>query len=87
MTAATDFFKDKKSRWTIWQAPNLLLYSWLVAKAVAFIIKNGLLHSLSDTLAFGLLFTWSWLELTGGASYFRRGLGLLVLIAVIKSRV
>jgi hypothetical protein len=39
-----------------------------------------------EALAFGSLFTWAWLELFQGVNYFRRALGLGVLIGVIASR-
>jgi hypothetical protein len=34
-------------------------------------------------VAYGSLFTWAWLELFQGVNYFRRSLGLLVLVGVV----
>ncbi|HEY9908282.1 MAG TPA: hypothetical protein V6D18_11845 [Thermosynechococcaceae cyanobacterium] len=37
-------------------------------------------------MAFGSLFTWAWLELFQGVNYFRRSLGLIVLLGAIASK-
>ncbi len=38
-----------------------------------------------DVVANGSLFTWAWMELFQGVNYFRRSLGLIVLIGIITS--
>jgi hypothetical protein len=40
-----------------------------------------------EVLAFGSLFTWAWEELFQGVNYFRRALGLLVLVSLIASKI
>ncbi|MFJ1269161.1 hypothetical protein ACD661_11390 [Legionella lytica] len=77
-----NFFKDKNGRIVILQIPNGPLIAWFI-----FTILNLLLagwHSqityIFHMLSFGFIFTWAWLELTSGVNYFRRTLGLIVLI-------
>jgi len=80
-----DFFKDKQGRIILFQAPNSPLIGWFI-----FTIFNLLwssdqqkIHDLFGILSFGFIFTWAWLEITDGVNYFRRVLGLLVLIIAI----
>jgi hypothetical protein len=79
-------FRDSEGNIVIAQPPNLPLLVGLTATALKLIIKNGNIHTGIDAVAFGSLFTWAWLELFEGVNYFRRALGLVVLIGVIASR-
>lgn len=75
------FFKDKEGHWAIIQLPNLLLSLWIVL-----LIINLLVHSSQvKLLQTALIFTWAYLELTQGDSYFRRSLGAVVLAGVVVS--
>ena len=78
-------FKDKNGHWAIVSKPNLPLAVWFVAM-LASKLFNGLPGQLASTIAFGALFTWAWLELFSGVNYFRRALGLVILVAVIWNR-
>nr|WP_223805582.1 hypothetical protein [Pseudanabaena sp. UWO310] len=49
------------------------------------IVTTGKVNSGLSLLAFGALFTWAWLELFDGVNYFRRLLGLLVLLLAIAN--
>lgn len=80
---ADRFFKDKQGKWVIGQFPNGLLIAWLVIMLVTMLLpKTPFSHSL-NLLGSAVLFTWAYLELTDGASYFRRTLGTVVLLATI----
>ena len=46
-------------------------------------LTSGMPYALLDTVAFGALFTWAWLELFDGVNYFRRALGLVVLTVAV----
>jgi hypothetical protein len=81
------FIKDKHSNVVLWQTPNGPIILWAFAELMAGIIGTGATHRLFAFLSFGALFTWAWLEIFQGASYFRRALGLLVLILSIYSKV
>lgn len=81
----SNFFKDKQGRVVLAQTPNSPLIGWFI-----FTILNLLwskdqptIHYLFELLSFGFIFTWAWLEITDGVNYFRRALGLIVLVIVV----
>jgi hypothetical protein len=80
-------FRDNEGNIVIAQPPNLPLLVGITATVLSLIVKSGNIHIGLEAVAFGSLFTWAWQELFEGVNYFRRALGLLVLIAVIASRV
>ena len=80
-------FRDNEGNIVIAQPPNLPLLVGIIATVLSLIVKSGNIHIGLEAVAFGSLFTWAWQELFEGVNYFRRALGLLVLIAVIASRV
>jgi hypothetical protein len=80
------FFKDKSGKIVVWQNLNLPIILWAGATLMSKLIKTGSLHSLFSIIAFGWVFTWAWLEITQGASPFRRMLGAIVMILSIRSR-
>lgn len=77
-------FKDHEGNWGLAAAPNLPIIIWFVAMIVSFFV-TGTAHTVVSTLQRGALFTWAWLELFQGVNYFRRALGLLVLIYILWS--
>ncbi len=79
-------FRDSEGNIVIAQPPNLPLLVGITATVLKFIVKSGNIHTGLDAIAFGSLFTWAWLELFEGVNYFRRALGLLVLVGLIASR-
>jgi hypothetical protein len=76
-------FRDSNGNIVIAQMPNLPLIVWFVTSLLALIITTGKINTVLDVLANGSLFTWAWLELFQGVNYFRRALGLSVLIGII----
>jgi hypothetical protein len=79
-------FRDSNGEIVIAQIPNLPIIVWAVASLLQLIFPTGEIKTGLDVVAFGSLFTWAWLELFQGVNYFRRTLGLVVLVAVIVSR-
>lgn len=77
------FFKDKEGHIKIWQPPNMLLYGWLVFKILSMLIDMSRLKTGFSNLSTAFLFAWAFLELTQGVNYFRRILGLVVLVALV----
>jgi hypothetical protein len=59
----------------------------LVATILSLIFTSGKINAVLEILANGLLFTWAWMELFQGVNYFRRGLGLVVFIGIIASKI
>jgi hypothetical protein len=79
-------FRDSDGKIVVAQMPNLPLIVWIAASLLKLVFTTGVGNTVLDAVAFGSLFTWAWLELFQGVNYFRRALGLGVLIGVISSR-
>jgi len=80
-----NFFKDNKGQVVICQKPNLPLIGWIIFTILKLIFSGyqPKLYYLFSLLSFGFIFTWAWLEITSGVNYFRRVLGLIVLIGAV----
>lgn len=76
-------FRDSEGNIVIAQMPNLPILIGLTATALQFILPGGKFQTASALIAFGTLFTWAWLELFQGVNYFRRSLGLIVLVGLL----
>ncbi|BAY09583.1 hypothetical protein [Calothrix sp. NIES-2098] len=76
-------FRDNNGNIVIAQMPNLPLIVWIVTSLLALIFTSGTINTGLNFVANGSLFTWAWLELFDGVNYFRRALGLAVLIGLI----
>ena len=79
------FFKDKQGRIVLFQFPNLPLIVWFATLLGAKVVSTGNVHDLLNLLSFSALFFWAWLEAFYGVNYFRRALGLIVIIYSIRS--
>ncbi|MEY9855890.1 hypothetical protein ABH935_001494 [Catenulispora sp. GAS73] len=79
------FWRDADGRVVLAQWPNLPLIGWLVFAALAGISGGGHWRSAAEFVSSAFLFTWAYLELTQGVNYFRRLLGLAVLVVVVSS--
>jgi hypothetical protein len=82
-----NFFRDKNGEIVIGQPPNLPIIIWLAASLSQLVFKTGQVNLGLDILATGSLFVWSILELFQGVNYFRRTLGLIVLISLVASKI
>lgn len=80
-------FRDSNGNIVIAQPPNLPIIVWGVASLLKLISTNGSINLGLDLIAFGSLFTWAWLELFQGVNYFRRTLGLVVLVGFVGLRI
>jgi hypothetical protein len=83
MNISNSLFKDAEGKVQIIQWPNLPLTTYLVAVILGKIFDQGTIHSVVRVVGFGALFTWAWLEIFQGVNYFRRFLGLIVLVFAI----
>ncbi|MCP6761400.1 MAG: hypothetical protein NHB32_22290 [Fischerella sp. CENA71] len=79
-------FRDIDGKIVLAQMPNLPIIAWFTASLLKLVFTTGEINTGLDVLANGSLFTWAWLELFQGVNYFRRALGLIVLIGIIASR-
>jgi hypothetical protein len=86
MYKVLDFFKDKDGQVVIFQTPNLPLIFWFIFAILNLLwsSRQPKVHYLFHMLSFGFIFTWAWLEITSGVNYFRRTLGLIVLIIAVS---
>jgi hypothetical protein len=77
-------FKDGDGRVVLAQSPNVPIIAYFVLQVLRLAL-SGLptIDHILQVLAFGMIFVWSWLELTQGVNYFRRALGLIVLVVVV----
>lgn len=80
-------FRDRDGKVVLAQMPNLPLIVWIVASLLRLIFTTGKVNIGLEAIAFGSLFTWAWEELFQGVNYFRRALGLLVLVGLIASKI
>ncbi len=80
-------FRDDEGKIVIAQLPNLPIIVWIVATLLKMIFVTGQINTGLELLAFGSLFTWAWGELFQGVNYFRRALGLIVLVSLLASKI
>ncbi len=80
-------FRDDQGQIVLAQMPNLPLIVWSIASLLQIIFTAGKINIGLEVLAFGSLFTWAWEELFQGVNYFRRSLGLIVIIGIIILRI
>jgi hypothetical protein len=79
-------FRDENGNVIIAQPPNLPLIVWGATSLLKLFAKTGQAGTALELIAFGALFTWAWQELFDGVNYFRRALGLTVLLWLILSK-
>jgi len=79
-------WKDKHGKVVLWQNPNPLLWIWFISMLLTHLLPYGQANFAASLVSFGALFGWAYLEITSGVNYFRRSLGLIILIWTIVSR-
>ncbi len=79
-------FRDSDGKIVLVQIPNLLIIIGITASLLAMFFTMGKLNVALDVIAFGTLFTWAWEELFQGVNYFRRALGVVVLLGLIVDK-
>ena len=77
------FVRDKEGRIAVWQTPNLPLVAWIVFKMLSMVVTQKNLQDGFSLISSACLFTWAFLEMTEGDSYFRRVIGLVVFAALL----
>ncbi len=78
-------FKDKHGNVVLGQMPNVLFWGWLACKILGYVIPNKTVDHWLAVLAVALLASWALLELTSGVNYFRRIVGMVVLLLVVAN--
>ncbi|HUA13608.1 MAG TPA: hypothetical protein VL989_03855 [Candidatus Sulfotelmatobacter sp.] len=77
-------WRDKHGKVVIWQNPNPFLIAWLVLTIISLLI-NGTAADICQDIGVVSIAIWSFLELFQGVNYFRRVLGLVVLLSTIAT--
>lgn len=80
-------FRDEQGEIVIAQPPNLSLSIWIGASLLELAVSEGPIHETLEIVALAAIIVWSLQELLDGVNYFRRGLGLLVLVSVLTSKI
>ena len=80
-------FRDDEGKIVLGQPPNLPIIVWIVATLLKTIFATGQINTGLELIAFGTLFTWAWEELFQGVNYFRRALGLIVIVSLLASKI
>lgn len=80
------FWEDKNGNAIVWQPPNKWLSLWFITMVLGWFLPRGLVEQAIGLISLVALIIWAGLELTKGVNYFRRLIGLLVLLVIIVSR-
>jgi hypothetical protein len=80
-------FRDGSGEIVIAQMPNLPIIIWVVVSLLKTVYKTGKINLGLDILAVSSLFIWAIQELFQGVNYFRRGLGAIILIWLMVSKI
>ncbi len=86
ITFSQKFWEDTHGRVVVWQKPNIWLTTWFIAMVIGWFLPNGWSEKFLSFVSLFAIIIWSILELTKGVNYFRRLLGLLILLTLVVSR-
>jgi len=73
------FIKDKEGKVVLWQWPNLPLVGWAIFALLSHLTRWQPLAWIGTAF----LVVWALLEIFRGVNYFRRALGLVVLLLML----
>ncbi|PIZ62978.1 hypothetical protein COY17_01530 [Candidatus Saccharibacteria bacterium CG_4_10_14_0_2_um_filter_52_9] len=80
------FWHDKNGNFVVWQSPNWALWIWITAKVISMFLPHGNIEQFISYVGDGALFVWAVMELGWGVNYFRRLLGLCVILMGLAVR-
>lgn len=81
------FWRDAQGKVVIGQMPNLPLIAWLVLTVGGWPLRTGAWHNGITFTGSGFLFVWAYLEAARGVDYFRRLLGVTVLLVSVAAHI
>ncbi len=80
------FWHDKHGKFVVAQKPNVFLWIWIAGFLLSIISQtNTVIRDISWIAGISIII-WAILEIGWGVNYFRRLLGLSVLLLIISSR-
>lgn len=80
-------WRNKDGKVVIMEWPNIPLIGWAAANFVSLVSPTRGLSKFTWWIGFVFLVVWALLEIVRGVNYFRRGLGVVVLIFSIMSAI
>ena len=80
-------FRTANGEIVLGQLPNLPILIWVAASILKLFVKTARVQIGLDIIASSALFVWAIAELFQGVNYFRRYLGLVVLIWLLISKI
>ena len=81
------FWHDKHGNFVVWQNPNVFLWVWFVTAVISFFMQTNSLEKIIGGIGLVSIIIWALLELFRGVDYFRRTLGLCVLLLILVSHI
>jgi hypothetical protein len=76
-------WRNRRGDIVIWQTPNIWLIAWVILTCVSLFASSHSMANIVWWLSSAVLATWALLEIFKGVNYFRRGLGLVVLLMTV----
>lgn len=80
------FFRNDEGKVVLMQTPNVPLIAAMISSVLQ-LLTNGKFSDFAGAVFFGSIFTWAWLEIASGVSMFRRVLGVVVMMAILWTRI
>ncbi len=80
------FWEDRSGNFVVWQKPNVWLWTWFITMVAGWILPLGFVQKATGWISLIALIIWAVFEVKNGVNYFRRSLGLLVLLLLIVVR-
>ncbi|MGZ6005314.1 MAG: hypothetical protein ACXWLH_04135 [Candidatus Saccharimonadales bacterium] len=80
------FWEDKNGKVVVWQAPNRWLLIWLITLVLGWFMPYGWPQKAVGWISLIALVIWAFFEAKSGVNYFRRTIGILVLLLLIIVR-
>lgn len=74
------FWYDKNGKFVVWQTPNWALIGWFIATVLHTLLPDSTIELWIGHLGRIFLIIWAVMEITRGVNYFRRLLGVAVLL-------
>lgn len=79
-------WKDPEGNVVLWQRPNVWFITWIIGLTVSWFLPPSELTASLRFMGFAALFVWALQEIFRGVNYFRRLLGLAILVLLILNR-
>lgn len=80
------FWEDRYGNFVVWQKPNIWLWTWIVTVFANLFLPGGFIHEVIGWISLIALIIWAILEVFRGVNYFRRIIGVLVLLLLVVVR-